>query len=264
MSLMLSRKPQIKHLVYCLDELTSHHLDESLIQKDIVERAINTVLIVKKINPRTQPGFPKAFGQCVEQIWGYKRMVTLIEELRTTSYSSENQEHEAKLLAFWKALMPDTPLESRITKQWQDIGFQGDDPSTDFRGMGILGLENLLYFATKYPGTARHVLSHSHHPRYGYTFAIVGINLTSMAFRLVKDGIVKSHFYNALKRYPTLESFNQFYCYLFYEFDLYWMESKPESIMEFNMIQQKFERNILKAADSERCHFKMNLSVENI
>ena len=32
--------------------------------------------------------------------------------------------------------MPDTQLESRITRQWGDIGFQGEDPSTDFRGMG--------------------------------------------------------------------------------------------------------------------------------
>ncbi len=32
----------------------------------------------------------------------------------------------------------------RITKQWQDIGFQGDDPGTDFRGMGMLGLHNLM------------------------------------------------------------------------------------------------------------------------
>jgi hypothetical protein len=239
-------------------------LDEILIQKEIVERSINTILIVKRINPRTQPGFAKAFGQCVEQIWGYKRLVTELETLRMTAYDSENPHHEVKLLALWKALCPDIPLESRITKQWQDIGFQGDDPSTDFRGMGILGLENLLYFATKYPGTSRHVLSHSHHPKFGYTFSIVGINLTSMAYRLVKTGSVKSHFYNSVNRYPTLDSFNQFYCYLFYEFDLYWMECRPESIMEFNLIQQKFEKNILKAADSEKCIFKMNLSVENI
>ena len=36
------------------------------------------------------------------------------------------------------------PLLSRVTKQWQNIGFQGEDPKTDFRGMGILGLDNLL------------------------------------------------------------------------------------------------------------------------
>lgn len=35
-------------------------------------------------------------------------------------------------------------LVNRVTKQWQSIGFQGQDPKTDFRGMGILGLENLL------------------------------------------------------------------------------------------------------------------------
>jgi ELMO domain-containing protein len=27
------------------------------------------------------------------------------------------------------------------------MGFQGNDPATDFRGMGILGLENNIYFA---------------------------------------------------------------------------------------------------------------------
>jgi hypothetical protein len=43
-------------------------------------------------------------------------------------------------LQFLTALSP----SQRITKQWQDIGFQGDDPGTDFRGMGMLGLHNLM------------------------------------------------------------------------------------------------------------------------
>ena len=41
--------------------------------------------------------------------------------------------------------MPGTQLEARHTKQWQDIGFQGKDPATDFRGMGVLGLYCLQY-----------------------------------------------------------------------------------------------------------------------
>lgn len=44
----------------------------------------------------------------------------------------------------WKELRPDTPLNGRISKQWCEIGFQGSDPKTDFRGMGLLGLHNLL------------------------------------------------------------------------------------------------------------------------
>ncbi len=42
-------------------------------------------------------------------------------------------------------LYPSVELEDRITKQWQDIGFQGNDPATDFRGMGLLGLTCLQY-----------------------------------------------------------------------------------------------------------------------
>lgn len=33
-------------------------------------------------------------------------------------------------------MKPHTPLKERVCKQWGDIGFQGKDPQTDFRGMG--------------------------------------------------------------------------------------------------------------------------------
>ena len=48
----------------------------------------------------------------------------------------------------WNALRPDDPLEERITKKWIDIGFQGADPATDFRGAGLLGLKQLHRFVT--------------------------------------------------------------------------------------------------------------------
>lgn len=121
--------------------------------------------------------------------------------------------------------------------------FQGDDPKTDFRGMGLLGLENLLFFAQEYTNAARHVLSHSMHPQHGYTFAIVGINLTSMALSLLKLGHAKTHIYNAIPSYATLNTFHHLYCYLFYEFDRFWMERKP-NIMDFSMVQARFEKNI--------------------
>ncbi|KAG1667877.1 ELMO domain-containing protein 2 [Nymphon striatum] len=117
---------------------------------------------------RNLRGFLISFRECVIQIYSYKNLVYLIEKLRTTPYDSENSEHENKLMQLWSLLMPDEPLENRITKQWGSIGFQGDDPKTDFRGMGILGLDNLLYFSSNYSGAARHVLCHSHHPQYGH------------------------------------------------------------------------------------------------
>ena len=44
--------------------------------------------------------------------------------------------------------------------------------------------------------TARSVYSRSLNPKYGYPFAIVGINITSWLHKLLLDGHLKTHFYN--------------------------------------------------------------------
>nr|CAD7401570.1 unnamed protein product [Timema cristinae] len=125
-------------------------------------------------------------------IWGYRQLVHEVERLRTIQYDADDSSHEDKLLKLWGLLMPDVQLKSRVTKQWQEIGFQGDDPKTDFR--------------EEYPGPASHVLSHSHHPQYGYAFAVVGINLTFMAYHLLKEGLAKTHVYNVSKIFPDIKS----------------------------------------------------------
>jgi hypothetical protein len=252
--------------VHCLNEITSHPLQETLIQEEIVDRAVATITLAKKINKKCNPGFGHGIGRCVEAIYGYKRLVAIVDEMRLVKYDSSDPMHEAKLMKIWNNLMPDTKLETRITKQWQDIGFQGDDPSTDFRGMGLLGLENILYFTNEYPGTARHLLSHSQHPKYGYTLAVVAINISHMAWRLLMNGRAKPHFYNISKYagYPTLDHFHQFFCYLLYEFDKFWVDARPDNLMEFNNVQVRFEKAIVKNTERENCQFKMNLSVESV
>jgi len=40
--------------------------------------------------------------------------------------------------------MGEGQLTSRVSDQWTDLGFQGHDPATDFRGMGLLGLQQLM------------------------------------------------------------------------------------------------------------------------
>lgn len=57
----------------------------------------------------------------------------------------------------WKALHYDakkatlfddnSDVSPVATKHWQDIGFQGADPSTDWRSSGRLGLTSMLYFS---------------------------------------------------------------------------------------------------------------------
>ncbi|KAJ3614590.1 hypothetical protein NHX12_018161 [Muraenolepis orangiensis] len=178
------------------------------------------------------------------KITGYASLYTCVEDLRKETFSSDNMGHEDMLLKLWKLLMPAVKLESRVTKQWGDIGFQGDDPKTDFRGMGMLGLTNLVFFSEHYTEEARQVLSHANHPKLGYSYAIVGINLTEMAYSLLKSGDLKPHFYNTVTEHPELHHFHHLYCYLAYEFDKFWVASKPQSIMEFNHYREKFHSHV--------------------
>lgn len=261
-SLYMSHNVKIQELVKQFNIAVECCTDKEL--SSFSGRAIAVVMREKKIKPHCHPDFPGLFGQCVNQIWGYKRLMFAIEKLRSEQYDAENPEHEEKLLDLWKELMPDVQLEGRQTKQWQEIGFQGDDPKTDFRGMGMLGLENLLYFVKKYKDAARHVLSHSMHPRFGYTFAIVGINITSMAFRMVKEGSAKTQFFNIFKTAPEVEHFHMFYSYLFFHFDSFWMEAEPRNIMDFSSIYKNFEGWVLHALKNDDTVFNSNPLIEII
>ncbi|MGH0128470.1 UNVERIFIED_CONTAM: hypothetical protein FKN15_034928 [Acipenser sinensis] len=209
-----------------------------------LEKHVKDIIKIKKINTEKDTQFKLSLQVCLLQISGYKKLFIDVENVRKQTFDSENKEHENKLLKLWSLLMPQVKLESRITKQWGDIGFQGDDPKTDFRGMGMLGLTNLVFFSEHHSEAARRVLSHSNHPKLGYSYAIVGINLTEMAYSLLKSGALKPHFYNLVPGNPRLEHFHKLYCYLAYEFDKFWFKEEPESIMEFNQYREKFHEKV--------------------
>ena len=65
-----------------------------------------------------------------------------MHELNTRAslkYNPTDRRDERMLFQLWELMKPDEQLTNMISLQWQDIGFQGKDPSTDFRGMGMLG-----------------------------------------------------------------------------------------------------------------------------
>lgn len=104
-------------------------------------------------------------------------------------YNKENPEHEKLLLELWNTVFPDTKLESRISEHWKWMGFQGTDPATDFRGMGIIGLKHLLYFCKTNTATARMLMitqtENSSSPQLlYYPVAVAGITISTILFEL--------------------------------------------------------------------------------
>jgi hypothetical protein len=95
----------------------------------------------------------------------------------------------------------------------------------------------------------RRVLLKSQHPKFGYSFAIVGINITDMALTFLRGGDARTHFYNVCKDnsqpFFTLKHFHDFYCALFEAFDRLWRSEKPSSVMEYSRIAEKFRKLVL-------------------
>ncbi|RXG58132.1 ELMO domain-containing protein 1 [Armadillidium vulgare] len=261
-SLSNTRTPELKKAVHILNNKAK----DKTVTQDVIYYAVFAIVRIKNINIKIHKRFPEMLGGCIMRIWGYRQMLSRLEDLRTTAYDSNNSEHEEKLLKLWSCLQPKTYFrgKGRISKQWQEIGFQGNDPATDFRGMGMLGLENLLYFAETHPNAAQHVLLRSQHPVYGYSFAIVGINISHTAYMLAQEGLAKTHFYNSSKGFPDQHAFHQFFCYLFFEFDVLWRHEKPKDIMEFNHVKSKFEKNIRAKLKDPMALFKCHFVLENI
>ncbi|KAF0309888.1 ELMO domain-containing protein 2 [Amphibalanus amphitrite] len=121
-----------------------------------------------------------------------------------------------------------------------------------------------LFFSEHYTSVARHVLTHSHHPTYGYSFAIVGINLTHLALQLVRSGQARSHFYNACAGHATVTAFHRFYCYLFFKFDAFWLAAKPRDIMEFGSIRDQFAAQMRRTLADHSAKLDVRLAVKSL
>ncbi|KAL5259952.1 hypothetical protein ACHWQZ_G010163 [Mnemiopsis leidyi] len=196
-----------------------------------------TILKVKNIAAAKDPEFIARIDTTFHPMCEINKLTKEATILKRTKYDVENEEHEMTLLSLWNSLQPDRELESRVSEAWGDIGFQGNDPATDFRGMGILGLQNLHYLA-KYKKTGSKLLAASNHPQYGFSLAITSINLTAVLMQMLESGLLRSHFYfkcsHGGSRSVTMNDLHEAHCSILTDFVKFYQDRKPATIMEFN------------------------------
>ncbi|KAF9952731.1 hypothetical protein BGZ70_000498 [Mortierella alpina] len=181
----------------------------------------------------------KKLQYALDRVASTHQLAREINQRIHTKYDSTNPTHERKLLLLWDLLCPQEKLSARYTKQWTEIGFQGKDPATDFRGMGMLGLDDLVYYAKYYPISSKHALKCSHDDVSWYSFAIVGINITAFAVQTLRTRQLQYYlFLNGTDR----SVYHELYCYLFHRFNGYWSALDPKpSIMDFERVFADFK-----------------------
>jgi hypothetical protein len=172
-------------------------------------------------------------------------------KLKLEKYDKENIDHEFMLMDLWNSASSDKKLENRISDQWERIGFQGKDPSTDFRGMGLLGLKNCTYFAKRYTSFIKSVIADGR----DYPFCVAGINITGFLVELlnlqqvVELGMSDSKWETPLFVYLCVEQmdhenpFEELYCKVVLMLDLMFMEEKA-GYMDFPRIFDKLKEKV--------------------
>eukprot|EP00730_Choanoeca_flexa_P015703 TRINITY_DN7271_c0_g2_i2.p1 TRINITY_DN7271_c0_g2~~TRINITY_DN7271_c0_g2_i2.p1 ORF type:complete len:259 (+),score=30.77 TRINITY_DN7271_c0_g2_i2:33-779(+) len=112
-----------------------------------------------------------------------------LEATAHTKFDDSNADHIAMLEQLWREMMPSEPYPGRSNRIWGEVGFQGSDPVTDLRGMGMLGLESLVYIATHHKDLVQRI-HRQPNDTYFYFFAIGGINIASSVLHLLRDAPV--------------------------------------------------------------------------
>ncbi|XP_057870047.1 uncharacterized protein LOC131076744 isoform X7 [Cryptomeria japonica] len=166
------------------------------------------------------------------------------------SFDGTRADHQEALKALWHAAFPGRELHGLVSEQWKEMGWQGRDPSTDFRGGGFISLENLLFFAKTFPKSFQRLLQKQEGNRatWEYPFAVAGVNITFMLIQILdlRSGICT----NFVEKPRTLMgaiflkmlaedewAFDLLYCITFVMMDAQWL-AMHASYMEFNAVMK--------------------------
>ncbi|KAF3517155.1 hypothetical protein DY000_02061824, partial [Brassica cretica] len=172
------------------------------------------------------------------------------------AYDSSIPQHQEALRDLWKLAFPEEELHGIVSEQWKEMGWQGKDPSTDFRGGGFISLENLLFFAKNFPKSFQDLLRKQVGDRsvWEYPFAVAGVNITFMLIQMLGLEAVKprSIVGETFLRFLSVNesAFDLLYCIAFKLMDQQWLSMRA-SYMEFN-VSTGYGNEIDKAAIGER------------
>lgn len=173
-------------------------------------------------------------------------------------FDGSRMEHQDALRQLWKLAYPQREIPPLKSELWKEMGWQGPDPSTDFRGGGFVSLENLIFFARNYPNSFQMLLHKQAGIRaeWEYPFAVAGVNISFMLVQMLdlQSGIpstgVGVRFLKLLGE--DERAFDNLFCVAFLMMDAQWL-AKRASYMEFN--------EVLK---STRIQLERELSLEDV
>lgn len=173
----------------------------------------------------------------------------LIIAISTKPFNDENPLHFQVLNTLYK-LFTGTKFDcQRYGSHWEQIGFQGNDPATDLRGVGCLGLVQPLYLVMTpelYP-LAKDMYLLSLNEDQNFPFLVLSINVTRIALHTLRDGLLNRQIVQENSVWSALNFF--YVAVLFHIFKIWKNEHKTIKDSGYVLKDaEKFCRKNVKAA----------------
>ena len=148
-------------------------------------------------------------------------------------FSDNNSIHTRTLHTVYCKLTGETTCQ-RFGPHWEDIGFQGSDPVDDLRGVGMLGLVQLVWLLEN-PTTLLVAQEVFRCVRNNVPFCVLSLNITSLALATLREGGLSRE---CNRREQVFAVLNDFYAAVLLSFSHSWRHKK-RGFMESGLVLQE-------------------------
>ncbi|XP_062106283.1 uncharacterized protein LOC133817719 isoform X1 [Humulus lupulus] len=198
-----------------------------------------------------------------------QRLQRLQERLQVP-FDETRPDHQEALRTLWLAAFPDIALKGLISEQWKEMGWQGPNPSTDFRELVYVGVADIFPLRICYfsPGLIRLLFKQDgKRATWEYPFAVAGINVSFMLIQMLDLYSAKPKCIPGINFMKLLgedeEAFDVLYCLAFEMMDAQWL-AMHASYMEFNEVLQVTRTQLERELSLEDVHRVQDLPAYNL
>ncbi|XP_038992629.1 ELMO domain-containing protein A-like [Hibiscus syriacus] len=215
---------------------------------NIVQGSGTSIVQLFRVHFNIQHGQNQKVAAPVLSLLQKERLKRLQKRLEVP-FDGSQLEHQDALWQLWRLAYPNRELPSLKSELWGDMGWQGTDPSTDFRGGGFISLENLIFFAKNYPESFQSLLHKKDGNRadWEYPFAVAGINISFMLVQMLNlrsgkpSSLAGIRFLQLLGEDET--AFDNLFCVAFQMMDAQWL-IKRASYLDFNDVLKSTRKQL--------------------
>ncbi|GAA5890958.1 hypothetical protein JCM8208_003107 [Rhodotorula glutinis] len=187
-------------------------------------------------------------------------LLTAAAQERASTPFPDDSSADEKLRELWGLLRPERSEWRELKgKEWQEVGFQNVSPATDFRAVGMFGLDAFLHFARTYGERAAEMVEESvGGGEHWYPLALASIHVTAFVLDMAKKRDLQLYLLRTLPApsidtdspsplpssapSTTLEPLLSLSSSLLTLFHAYWLSHQPRpTVMQFESVFRDFE-----------------------